>query len=271
MAFAIIGPLVFTQLEFSQEMEAINTEANSRAASLTRLLTVSEQLMMERVVASMRLLKDSSKNQFGKPSLDGTVILGGKEIPSLKLGDQAQTNHFELVDNLVAVMGGTATLFVKSGKDFIRVSTNVYKDDGSRAISTLLNPNGKAIAALSLGKPFYGVVDILGTPYITGYEPMLDSVGNVIGAWYVGFKIDMPALREAVEKTRILESGFAAVLDANKQIRLLSAHMPASSAAKYLQPTNQDWVQVHKSITEWNFEVVLAYPISEARAHSMAR
>lgn len=38
------------------------------------------------------------------------------------------------------------------------------------------------------GKPFYGEVTILGTPYITGYEPMTDAAGNVIGIYYVGYK-----------------------------------------------------------------------------------
>jgi methyl-accepting chemotaxis protein len=37
----------------------------------------------------------------------------------------------------------TATLFVKSGDEFIRASTGVKKDDGSRAIGTTL---GIAIA-----------------------------------------------------------------------------------------------------------------------------
>jgi methyl-accepting chemotaxis protein len=31
-------------------------------------------------------------------------------------------------------------------------------------------------------------VTILGTPYITGYEPLRDGSGHVIGIYYVGFK-----------------------------------------------------------------------------------
>jgi hypothetical protein len=45
-------------------------------------------------------------------------------------------------------MGGTATLFSKTGEDYIRVSTNVIKN-GERAIGTKLAPDGKAIKKLN--------------------------------------------------------------------------------------------------------------------------
>jgi hypothetical protein len=55
-----------------------------------------------------------------------------------------------------------ATIFVKSGDEFIRVATNVKKDDGSRAIGTILDPKGRAIAAIAKSKIYYGESGILG-------------------------------------------------------------------------------------------------------------
>ena len=49
-------------------------------------------------------------------------------------------NNFDLVDEVVKEAGGTATIFVKSGDEYVRVATNVKKDDGSRAIGTILIP-----------------------------------------------------------------------------------------------------------------------------------
>ena len=37
------------------------------------------------------------------------------------------------------------------------------------------------------GEAFYGEVDILGKPYITGYEPIRDSMKGVVGIYYVGY------------------------------------------------------------------------------------
>ena len=51
---------------------------------------------------------------------------------------------------------------MKSGDEYVRVATNVKKDDGSRAIGTILDPKGKAIVSIQKNEPFYGEVDILG-------------------------------------------------------------------------------------------------------------
>jgi hypothetical protein len=96
-------------------------------------------------------------------------------------------NNFDLVDEVVKQAQGTATILVKSGDEYVRVATNVKKDDGSRAIGTVLDPKGKAIESIRKGKAFYGEVDILGKPYVTGYKPIQDSSKGVIGIYYVGY------------------------------------------------------------------------------------
>ena len=78
---------------------------------------------------------------------------------------------------------------VKAGDEYVRVTTNVKKDDGSRAIGTILNPNGPAIAMIRKGEAFYGEAIILGKPYLTGYEPIRDASNNVIGICYVGYSL----------------------------------------------------------------------------------
>ena len=56
-------------------------------------------------------------------------------------------NNFAFVDEIVKEVSSTATIFVKSGADYVRVATNVKRDDGSRAIGTILDPKGKVIEA----------------------------------------------------------------------------------------------------------------------------
>jgi hypothetical protein len=80
-----------------------------------------------------------------------------------------------------------AEVLTKSGADFVRVSTNVKKTDGSRAIGTVLDPNGVVIKAIQEGKPYYGEANILGNMYLTGYEPIHNGSGKVIGIYYVGY------------------------------------------------------------------------------------
>ena len=132
-------------------------------------------------------LLESEANKLGPPKIDGTDSVAGKQVPALYFGSKKMNNNFDLVDEVVKEDQGTATIFVKNGEEYVRVATNVKKDDGSRAVGTILDPKGKAIESIKKDEPFYGEADILGKPYITGYKPIRDASKNVIGIYYVGY------------------------------------------------------------------------------------
>ena len=140
----------------------------------------------EDVQAAMQLLKSKAAT-LGAPNVKGEEAVAGKIVPAIHFGTTKINNNFVLVDEVQKEAGGTATIFVKSGDEFVRVATNVKKDDGSRAIGTILDPKGKAIAAIAKGESYFGEADILGKPYVTGYEPIRDASSNVIGIYYVGY------------------------------------------------------------------------------------
>lgn len=129
----------------------------------------------------------AATEKLGAPKLEGTDSVSGKDAAALYFGKSKVNNDFTIVDAVVKDNGGTATLFAKTGEEYVRVSTNVPKGNG-RATGTILDPKGKAIVQINEGKPFYGDVDILGTMYKTAYEPIKDASGKVIGIWYVGYK-----------------------------------------------------------------------------------
>jgi hypothetical protein len=109
------------------------------------------------------------------------------DTPALYFGSAKINNNSDLVDSVVKEVGGTATVFVKNGENFVRVATNVKKDDGSRATGTVLDPNGKVIANIRNNQPYYGEATILGKTYETAYVPIRDSANKVIGIYYVGY------------------------------------------------------------------------------------
>jgi hypothetical protein len=151
--------------------------AASGIALFALLPITAEAQSADNVKQAMTSLKAKTA-KLGAPSIKGEDTVAGKSVPALHFGTTKMNNNFTVVDEVKKEHGGTATLFVKSGDDFVRVATNVQKDDGSRAIGTVLDPKGKAIAAIQSGNPFYGDVDILGKPYVTGYEPIRDAGGK---------------------------------------------------------------------------------------------
>jgi Cache 3/Cache 2 fusion domain len=61
-----------------------------------------------------------------------------------------------------------------------------YPATGGRAIGTFLE--GPALESIKAGKAHYGEVPILGTLYVTGYEPIKDASSAIIGIYFVGYK-----------------------------------------------------------------------------------
>jgi len=141
-----------------------------------------------RVAKSMAALKDQTA-KLGAPKIDGNDAVGGRDAPALYFGSTKMNNNFSIVD-AVAEQGGrgmAATLFVKSGDQFIRVTTNVStRVESGRGIGTILS--GPPLESIRAGNAYYGKAPILGTPYISGYEPIKNAMGTIIGVYFVGYR-----------------------------------------------------------------------------------
>jgi hypothetical protein len=92
------------------------------------------------------------------------------------------------IDVVVKKLGGEASVFVKSGDQYVRVATSLKKEDGSSAVGTALAANSPALAKLNNGEAYYGDAMVFGQTYEAGYEPIIDASGAVIGAYFVGNK-----------------------------------------------------------------------------------
>src|SRR6185436_11627732 len=139
-----------------------------------------------RVAKLMAALKDKTA-KLGAPKIDGTDLVEGRDAPALYFGSTKMNNNNSVVD-AVAEEGGrgtAATLFVKSGDDYIRVATNVSaRMGGGRGLGTILT--GAPLESIKAGKAYYGKASVLGTPYVSGYEPIKDASGATIGVYFVG-------------------------------------------------------------------------------------
>lgn len=129
---------------------------------------------------------DARLSKSGVAKLEGTDVVAGKTVPALYFGDRKINNHYDVVDAVRKAHGATATVFVKDGDEFVRVSTNVLTPEGKRGVGTALARN-PAYAALAKGEGFCGSVDVLGTQYDACYNPIKEGT-KVIGASYVGHK-----------------------------------------------------------------------------------
>jgi methyl-accepting chemotaxis protein len=266
LAAIVFGGLILTAITFYViEGRAVRAQADSESERISndslRLLGVIDAIMAERVKSSMALLRDYG-GKLGDPVQGEKILVNDRDVPELLLGDTAIANQFDLVDKVTAIMGGTATIFSRDGAEYVRISTNVMTPAG-RATGTVLAPQGAAIKEIQQGKPFYGLVDILGNPYLTGYEPIIDSSSNSIGVWYVGYKADLQELFVAVQKSRVLEKGFVAILDNLGAIRVHSDNVTPEEVSAILVDKTPAWKLSRNTFKPWKYEIITAYSNDE--------
>lgn len=262
MALILISVIVSILLEQRNIRKEVTSEVIHQTAQTVRLLTVTDSLMRQQVEASMQVLMDRIA-ELGPISQGNRVQVGESGLYNLVFGGAPQAENFMLVDKLTELMGGTATLFSRSGDDFVRISTNVKTADGKRAVGTKLDPNGNAIKSVLKGEAFYGVVDILGNPFFTGYEPLKDRFNEVIGIAYVGYQVDLNELNAAVQESRVLSNGFVALTDRQNELRQHSDNYDDEKLSKILDNSNDSW-QINRTVFEpWGYQIHVAYSEDE--------
>ncbi len=275
IAVSIAGLAGFRRLSAYIRTEAEN-QMKSKMDHVMDVLSATDSIYLELVHSSMRVLKMITL-EHGAPHVEKVVSPDGTSLEQLYFGSTPLPDNFKWVDRVKEIMGGTATIFVKRGDDFVRITTNVLKPDGSRAVGTVLDPKGLAIVELRQDKSFYGVTDVLGKPYITGYEPIHDAQGNVIGAYYVGYSLKaLSALSNAIEDRGILGAGFFALLDHSDQIIFQSQNTtrPSDVAAVVAdaasgKPARKNWYVSIETYKPWDYDVVAALYLPDVFAKTV--
>ncbi|MCM0609244.1 MAG: Cache 3/Cache 2 fusion domain-containing protein [Ideonella sp. WA131b] len=130
---------------------------------------------------------DARLAKIGAPKIDGTEVVAGKTVPAIFFGERKINNNYDVVDAVRKAHNATATVFVKDGDEFVRVSTNVLTPEGKRGVGTQLARNA-AYAAVAAGKQYCGPIDVLGTAFDACYNPIKDASGKIIGVSYIGHK-----------------------------------------------------------------------------------
>ena len=181
------------------------------ADTISRMIDSTDDSARAGAERSFSMLKVMFPGRF---SLEEKTGDDGKPAPVLLHDKLALNGHFAEVDRFTAATGGVATIFVRAGKDFLRISTSLKKEDGSRAMGTLLDRQGPAFAKVSEGKPYVGRATLFGKTYMTKYEPVLAD-GQVVGLLFIGFDMSdlLKSLAQAMQAQALFERGAVYAID----------------------------------------------------------
>ncbi|MCX3311299.1 Cache 3/Cache 2 fusion domain-containing protein [Pantoea vagans] len=143
------------------------------------------------------------------------VQVGAFSTPVLRAGLKTLNLDQTAVDDFTDRTAAVATIFVRDGDDFVRVSTSLKKEDGSRAIGTQLDRSGAAWKSVHQGEVYRGLATLFGHRYITQYQPVKDESGKVVAILFVGVGIDKQyaLMREKILARQLGDSGHFYVIN----------------------------------------------------------
>jgi methyl-accepting chemotaxis protein len=136
--------------------------------------------MMVQAAERLRVNMNVAQGLFRLHGGEGAVRLDGDRL--VATNGLVLDGNLTLVDEVRSIAGGAATIF----RGDLRVSTNVVKPDGSRALGTHLAAGPVYETVLHQNRPYEGEAEILGRRYLTAYEPLRDAQGQVVGILFVG-------------------------------------------------------------------------------------
>ena len=140
------------------------------------------------------------------------IQIGNETTPVLTSGGSVVNLNFAVPDQFSASTGAGATIFVKRGVDFVRVSTSVKKENGERAVGTLLDHSHAGYKSLLAGDSYIGFAQLFGKQYMTQYDPIRDPQGNVIAVLYVGINISERFKLGLAAKASLIAAGVLGVI-----------------------------------------------------------
>jgi len=225
LAFVFFGIYVNSAL---QNQIITTTEENMREQinDLIEVIDVELKGNKDQVDISMHLASNYFKRQ-GKleVSIDETVNytavnqLTGTATPvsvNLWYIDSIPVqNSSSIVDNIAAMGVPTATIFQKTDLGYLRVSTNVRKNDGSRAVGTYIPFDSPVVQAVERGQVYTGRAWVVNDWYLTAYEPIMVD-GQIVGMLYVGMpEKDLAGIRDFFGQKKFFETGYPYLVGAD--------------------------------------------------------
>ena len=133
----------------------------------------------EKLSGGIKYFEKMISDEYGQLSLQNGKLTGQNGI--------VLEYRYKMVDKFSSDMGIVATVFVKEGNDFRRISTSIVNNANERVVDTFLGTNSAAYSSVRSGNDYIGNAVILGHDYLTFYRPVISPDGKeVIAILFIG-------------------------------------------------------------------------------------
>lgn len=195
------------------------TEKSQRISELIlNMVSVRNDLLSEKIRTDLYFAKQKLSD-LGEIRLEDTkqIEIQNYRLPSLYAGNTNLTVNNNLVDDLEESLGAIASIFLIRNDKLIRVTTNLTVNS-NRAIGSYIDSESEVYKNIIKNIPYYGNSLVLGDWFITGYEPIQDEDGKVIGAIALGYKALNKHLEKTLNNVNIGETGYVYVMNSDGDV-----------------------------------------------------
>ncbi|MGC9436295.1 MAG: Cache 3/Cache 2 fusion domain-containing protein [Methanomicrobiales archaeon] len=258
---SLLGVVAYTS-SAAAITDQVDDSLTTQIMDVDRMADNTYQLAQESLDAELSTLRYIF-NSKGTPAIvDGQLVLqsGG--------GDYVVNDNYEIVDQITQMTGSKATIFQKVGGQAVRVSTNVIGPDGTRAVGTVVS-QPVYDAVVTRGETFYGTADVVGTTYVTAYEPIRSQNGEIIGILFVGVTQDalFGPLKEEVSAITLGDTGYIYIMDTSGTL-IVHPTKEGENLAQQL-PAAQDMIDNREEAINEPQKVTYMWEGAEATAFYM--
>lgn len=149
--------------------------------SVTGIIVRKQFVELSTTCLSMKLSGDiQSSRDYLRASFGSLKYSNNRLIDS---NNNPIDNSYEFVDSIASKFGVVATIFAKDNDDFRRIITSIRNDKGERIVGTKFSKTSAAYEQTIRKEQYLGKADILGKPYLTIYDPIIDDKNDVIGIY----------------------------------------------------------------------------------------
>lgn len=211
-----IGLSIFlSQSSISEVKKEVSSSIEREQSNVANMVSLFDKTLQEEASAFLDLFLTNMSPRFTLNPIE-KINVAGRETPLMSNGTQRLNGDFTLPDRFTSQTGAPVTIFARDGEDFVRVTTSLKKANGDRAVGTLLNRSSRSYQKLMADQPYVGIATLFGTPYITKYQPIHDSAGEVIGASFIGIDItnEIAMLKDRVRGMTFDASGYTMIVEA---------------------------------------------------------
>ncbi|MSN24262.1 MAG: response regulator [Geobacter sp.] len=229
-----------------REVDAlIDTDLDHITQGVYNLARTENEAVQKRVNYNLNVATHEL-NQTGEVSLSNEFVIwnatnqmSGKSqsisLPKMLVGGRWLGNNSQpdretpIVDSVTRMVGETATIFQRMNKngDMLRVATTVKDSSHKRAVGSFIpamHPDGTpdpVIRSILRGETYHGRAFAVNEWYLTAYQPIYGSNGNLVGMLYVGIqqKTIESLLRKTIIETSVGKTGYVYVLSGSGQKR----------------------------------------------------